>query len=177
MVMLMPPYHGASIRVDEEGLRAFFMAVSDAIGIPVIIQLSPMSGTTLPVRLLARLASETPNLRYFKIEVPQAAAKLRQLVQLGGASIEGPFGGEEAISLIAELDAGATGTTPCATIAEALVKVVRRYRAGDRDAAVETWNRWLPLITYENKPRRPPCCQDPPRGGRSHQQPDRTQLR
>jgi 4-hydroxy-tetrahydrodipicolinate synthase len=151
MVMLMPPYHGASVRVDEDGLRGFFMAVSEAIGIPVIIQDSPMSGTTMPVGLHARLASETPNLRYFKIEVPQAAAKLRQLVKLGADSIEGPFGGEEAISLIAELDAGATGTMPGATIPEALVDVVRRYRAGDREGAVATWEKWLPLITYENK--------------------------
>jgi 2-keto-3-deoxy-L-arabinonate dehydratase len=151
MVMLMPPYHGASVRVDEDGLRAFFMAVSEAISIPVIIQDSPMSGTMMPVGLLARLASETPNLRYFKIEVPQAPAKLRHLIKLGGDSIEGPFGGEEAISLIAELDAGATGTMPGATIPEALVDVVRRFRAGDREGAVATWNKWLPLIIYENK--------------------------
>jgi 4-hydroxy-tetrahydrodipicolinate synthase len=151
MVMLMPPYHGASIRVDEDSLRAFFMAVSEAIDIPVIIQDSPLSGTALPVGLLARLAAEAPNLRHFKIEVPQAAAKVRQLIQLGGASIEGAFGGEEAVSLIAELDAGAAGTMPGSTIPEVLVDVVRLHRAGDREAAVAIWDRWLPLITYENK--------------------------
>ena len=38
-----------------------------------------------------------------------AAAKLREIIQLGGDAIEGPWDGEEAITLLADLDAGATG--------------------------------------------------------------------
>ncbi len=40
---------------------------------------------------------------------PQAAAKLRALIAEGGDAIEGPFDGEEAITLLADLEAGATG--------------------------------------------------------------------
>jgi 4-hydroxy-tetrahydrodipicolinate synthase len=97
------------------------------------------------------LASEADNLRYFKIETPQAAAKLKALIELGGVAIEGPFGGEEAISLLPELDAGSTGTMPGSTIPEVLVEVVRRYREGDREGATSLWETHLPLITYENK--------------------------
>jgi 2-keto-3-deoxy-L-arabinonate dehydratase len=47
MVMVMPPYHGATIRVGEPGIEAFFRRVSDAISIPIMIQDAPVSGTVL----------------------------------------------------------------------------------------------------------------------------------
>ena len=46
---------------------------------------------------------------YFKIETAGAAAKLRELIRLGGDAIEGPWDGEEAITLMPDLEAGATG--------------------------------------------------------------------
>ncbi len=74
-----------------------------------MIQDAPVAGTPLSVELLARLARDFANIRYFKIEVPGAAAKLRSLIEAGGKDIEGPWDGEEAITLLADLDAGATG--------------------------------------------------------------------
>src|SRR5215813_14581476 len=38
MVMVMPPYHGATFRVAEAGIFEFFRTVSDAVRIPVMIQ-------------------------------------------------------------------------------------------------------------------------------------------
>ena len=35
MVMVMPPYHGATFRVPEKGIYEFFQRVSDAVTIPV----------------------------------------------------------------------------------------------------------------------------------------------
>ena len=52
---------------------------------------------------------------------------------------------------MADLDAGATGTMPSALIPDALRPVVRRYRAGQRDAAVAHLRALLPLINYENR--------------------------
>jgi dihydrodipicolinate synthase/N-acetylneuraminate lyase len=151
MVMLMPPYHGATVRADEAGVLGFFRAVGEAISIPIMLQDAPVSGTLLPAPFLARLADEVEALRYFKIEVPGTAAKLRQLIELAGDTIDGPFDGEESITLIPDLDAGATGTMPSAMIADVLGQVVRQHRAGDRDGAVALWERHLPLINYENR--------------------------
>ncbi len=86
MVMVMPPYHGATIRVPERGIHEFFVRVSDAVRIPIMVQDAPVSGTTLSAPFLARMAREIENVSYFKIEVPQAAAKLRELIELGGAA-------------------------------------------------------------------------------------------
>ncbi|RFO95286.1 dihydrodipicolinate synthase family protein, partial [Rhodoferax lacus] len=91
MVMVMPPYHGATIRVSEEKIYEFYARLSDAIHIPIMIQDAPVSGTPLSAAFLARMAKEIENVCYFKIETAGAASKLRELIRLGGEAIEGPW--------------------------------------------------------------------------------------
>jgi 4-hydroxy-tetrahydrodipicolinate synthase len=151
MVMVMPPYHGATIRVPETAIFDFYRRVSDAIDIPIMIQDAPVSGTTLSVPLLARIAREITNVAYFKIEMPRTAEKLRALIAQGGDAIVGPWDGEEAITLLADLDAGATGTMPGAGYPDGIRQIADPHLAGDREAAVAAYQRWLPLINYENR--------------------------
>ncbi|MBD0273641.1 MAG: dihydrodipicolinate synthase family protein, partial [Acetobacteraceae bacterium] len=151
MVMVMPPYHGATIRVPERGIFEFFARVSDAVRIPIMVQDAPVSGTTLPAAFLARMARDIENLSYFKIEVPQAAAKLRELIELGGEAVVGPWDGEEAITLLADLDAGATGSMTGGGFPDGIRQIVDPYFAGRRGEAMEAYQRWLPLINYENR--------------------------
>jgi len=151
MIMLMPPYHGATLRADEKGMLEHFARVADAARVPLMIQDAPLSGCMLAVAFLARLAREVPQARYFKIEVPNAAAKLRALVETGGDTIAGPFDGEESITLMADLDAGATGTMPSALLPDLIKPVITLHRAGQRDEAAAAYARILPLINYENR--------------------------
>jgi dihydrodipicolinate synthase/N-acetylneuraminate lyase len=151
MVMVMPPYHGATLRAGEGAIYDFFRMLSDAIDVPIMIQDAPVSGTGLSAPFLARMAREIAKVAYFKIEVPGAAAKLREMIRLGDEAIEGPWDGEEAITLLADLDAGATGTMPSGAYPEALRGIVDDYAAGRRVAAVAGYERWLPLINYENR--------------------------
>lgn len=151
MVMLMPPYHGATLRVEADGLRRFFAGVAERIDIPIMIQDAPMSGTPLPAELLAQLAIEIPNVQYLKVESAQAAAKLERVIELAGDACPGPFDGEEGITLIPDLEAGATGTMPSAMIPEVHGEVVRSWFAGDRDKARDLGESWLPMIHYENR--------------------------
>jgi 2-keto-3-deoxy-L-arabinonate dehydratase len=151
MLMLMPPYHGASLRADEGAMRAHFAAVADAAGIPIMVQDAPLSGVLLPVSFLVRLAQEVPLVNSFKIEMPGAAAKLRALIEAGGDAIVGPFDGEEAITLMADLDAGALGTMPSALLPDLIKGVVTDYVAGRRVEAAAAYARILPLINFENR--------------------------
>ena len=151
MVMLMPPYHGASLRADETEMLEHFKRVADAISLPIMVQDAPLSGVTLSVPFLVRLASEVPAVRYFKIEVPGAAAKLRNLIAAGGPAIEGPFDGEESITLMADRDAGAPGTMSSALLPDLIKPVLEHHRAGRRKEAVTAYARILPLINYENR--------------------------
>jgi 2-keto-3-deoxy-L-arabinonate dehydratase len=151
MVMMMPPYHGATIRAAEGAIYDFFRRVADATHIPIMIQDAPVSGVPLSAAFLARVASEIPHVRYFKIETPFAAAKLRELIRLGGDAIEGPWDGEEAITLLPDLDAGATGSMTGGGYPDGLGRIVHDYLAGRRDQAIAGYERWLPLINYENR--------------------------
>ena len=151
MLMLMPPYHGASLRADEAGIIEHYARVAEAANLPIMVQDAPLSGVALSVPLLVRLAREVPQVSYLKIEVAGAAAKLRALIAAGGEAIAGPFDGEESITLMADLDAGATGTMPSALLPDLIKPVLELHRAGRREDAAAQYARILPLINFENR--------------------------
>lgn len=151
LIMLMPPYHGATLRASENGVVEHLARIAEAAALPIMLQDAPLSGVQLSAEFLVRIAREVPSVSYFKIETAQAAAKLRRLIELGGDSVEGPFDGEESITLMADLDAGATGTM-CSALAPDLIReVVAEHRAGRRKEAAAAYARILPLINFENR--------------------------
>jgi 2-keto-3-deoxy-L-arabinonate dehydratase len=151
MVMLMPPYHGVSLRAEDAQIYEFFARVADAVAVPIMVQDAPLSGVPLSVALLARLARQLERVRYFKIETPGTAAKLRALLDAGSEAIAGPFDGEESITLMADLDAGATGTMPSALLPDLIRPILEHHRAGRRAEARAHYARILPLVNFENR--------------------------
>ncbi len=151
MVMMMPPYHGVGLVPPEHAVFTQFQVVSDAISIPIMVQDAPLSGVSLSVPLLVRMAAEIENVSYFKIETPFAADKLAALIEAGGDHIVGPFDGEEAATLLADLDAGCTGTMTSALQPEKIRPIVVDYLAGRIDQALDQWRLCLPLINHENR--------------------------
>ena len=151
MVMVMPPYHGATIRVSEAQVAAFYQRLSDAISIPIMVQDAPVAGTPMSAAFLAKLAQNTAHVRYFKIETAGAASKLRDLIALGGDAIEGPWDGEEAITLLPDLEAGCTGAMTGGGYPDGIRMIMDAWAAGQRDIAAAQYTRWLPLINHENR--------------------------
>jgi 2-keto-3-deoxy-L-arabinonate dehydratase len=151
MVMVMPPYHGATFRVPEAQIYEFYARVSDAIDIPIMIQDAPASGTVLSAPFLARMASEIEQVSYFKIETPGAANKLRELIRLAGDAAEGPWDGEEGITLLADLHAGATGSMTGGGFPDGIRPIIDAWQAGRADDAFTLYQKWLPLINHENR--------------------------
>ena len=150
MVMMMAPYHGALLKGTAEQTYEQFARVG-VVGVPIMVQDAPLSGVDLPVPLLARMAREIEMVKLFKIECAGAAAKLGALIAAGGDAIEGPFDGEEGITLLADLDAGATGSMTSATIPDQIKPVITHHLAGDREAALAAYARVLPAINHENR--------------------------
>ncbi|CAM2160703.1 MULTISPECIES: dihydrodipicolinate synthase family protein [Paraburkholderia] len=151
MVMVMPPYHGATFRVPEQQIYEFYARVSDAIDIPIMIQDAPASGTVLSAPFLARMAREIEQVSYFKIETPGAANKLREVIRLGGDAVEGPWDGEEGITLLADLHAGATGAMTGGGFPDGIRPIIVAHREGRLDDAFTLYQKWLPLINHENR--------------------------
>ncbi len=109
-----------------------------------------MSGFELSVPFLVRMAKTIEQVRYFKIETPGTADKLRALIVAGGKIMEGPFDDEEAITLMTDLNAGATGTMSSALL-PGLKLVVELHHAGQLEDAAMHYARILPLINFENR--------------------------
>lgn len=151
MIMAMPPYHGATIRVGEPSVYEFFARVSESISIPIMIQDAPVAGTPMSAAFLAKMARQIEHVSYFKIETAGAASKLRELIALGGSAIEGPWDGEEAITLFPDLEAGATGAMTGGAYPDGIREIFDAFMSGRRDDARKAYARWLPLINYENR--------------------------
>lgn len=149
-VMMMAPYHGATLRGTPDQTFEQFAAVGE-VGLPIMVQDAPMSGVELTVPLLVRMAREIEMVKLFKIESVQAAAKLRALIAEGGAAIEAPMDGEEAITLLADLDAGATGSMTSASIVDQIRPVLDLWAAGEREGATDAYTRVLPFVNHENR--------------------------
>ncbi len=150
MVMMMPPYHGALLQGNMEQTFKQFEKVDEA-GITIMVQDAPLSGVDLSVDLLVKMAEEIENVKCFKIECSQAAAKLRTLINKGGKFIEGPFDGEEGITLFEDLEAGATGNMSSAMLPDLIGPIVKDYLNGDHNKAEIGYKHILPLINYENR--------------------------
>lgn len=150
VVMLMPPYHGATLRGTPDQIFEQFQAVGE-VGIPIMIQDAPMAGNDLSVPLLVRMAKEIEMVKLFKIECIPATGKLRELIAAGGDVIEAPFDGEEGITLMADLDAGATGTMTSSTIPDKIRPIVVAHADGDREQAARLYRDALPVINFENR--------------------------
>jgi 2-keto-3-deoxy-L-arabinonate dehydratase len=151
MLMVMPPYHGATFRVPEPRIHDFFARLSDAVDIPIMVQDAPAAGTPLSAEFLARMAREIEHVSYFKIETAGAASKLRELIRMGGDAIEGPWDGEEAITLLPDLEAGATGAMTGGGFPDGIRAILDAWFTGRRDDAIAAYERWLPLINLENR--------------------------
>ena len=100
---------------------------------------------------IARMSKEIPNVSYLNVEMPGTSDNLRAQIAAAGDHIDGPFDGEESITLMADLDAGATGTMPSATLPDLIKPVMTAYASGDRATAFAEYNRILPMINFENR--------------------------
>lgn len=150
IVMMMAPYHGALLKAAPQQIYEHFQYVGD-VGIPIMVQDAPISGVDLSVDLLVRMARDIDMVKLFKIECPQAANKIRELIALGGDAIECPFDGEEAITLLADLDAGITGSMTSAMFPDLIKPIISNYHAGNIQQAIDGYQRVLPAINHENR--------------------------
>jgi len=150
IVMAMPPYHGALLKGSPNQIVDHFKVMGD-VGIPIMLQDAPLSGVSLSIPLLAELAQNIEMLKLFKIESTGAAEKIHNLLKLADQHIEGPFDGEEGITLYADLEAGATGSMTSALIPELIRPVITSFLSGGKSSAREQYDAVLPIINHENR--------------------------
>jgi len=137
-------------RPNDDVVRRHYLRVAEAVPeLPVVIQDLPTLGVWMSAELIGRMASEGPNLRVVKLEEEPTAPKVGRLLAANPElRVLGGLGGE---MLIEELRRGAVGTMTGFGYPEVLVAIMRDWRAGDTEAAVARFHRWMPLIRFENQ--------------------------
>jgi 4-hydroxy-tetrahydrodipicolinate synthase len=137
-------------RPNDDAVRRHYFRVAEAVPeLPVVIQDLPTLGVWMSADLIARMAAEAPNLTVVKLEEEPSAPKVGRLLAANpDLRVLGGLGGE---MLVEELRRGAVGTMTGFGYPEVLVAIMRDWRAGNEDAAVERFHRWMPLIRFENQ--------------------------
>jgi len=139
-LMLMPP---SFVPVGGAEMRAYFRAVSDAVGIPIFIQ--DTSNPHVPADVAVQIARESERVRYIKVESLPTPAMVHETVQKAG-DILTVFGGAGGNYFVEEMRRGSVGTMPFCSQPEAFVEVWDRFQAGDEQGALDTfYRRILPV--------------------------------
>lgn len=148
-VMVAPPSRFAG--QNESELISYYSMLAASICIPIVVQdFPPVNGVTMSPSTIAQLATEVSTARYLKLEDPPLMRKIVEILTLNPEVVI--FGGLGGMFLLEELQSGAAGTMTGFAFSEVLIAVERAFRKGCLDRAAEIFDRYLPLIRYENQP-------------------------
>jgi 4-hydroxy-tetrahydrodipicolinate synthase len=147
-VMVAPPH------LDDpspEQVLALYSRIAEAVNGPIVVQDYPVvTNVVLSPDLLATLAERIPHVRHLKMEDPPLMTKIRAIrARTDRLAIFGGLGG---MFLLEELQAGAAGTMTGFAFTEILVATYRAFSAGRLAEAERIFDRYLPLIRFENQP-------------------------
>ncbi len=148
-VMIAPPRMEDK---SDEAIMALYRTIAEKITDPIVVQdFPPINDVLMSPDLLAKIADEIPNARYLKLEDPPLMEKI-------GAIRERTdkfeiFGGLGGMFLLEELKRGASGTMTGFAFTEILVAVYDAFNTGELDTAETIFDKYLPLIRYENQPQ------------------------
>ncbi|HSD59470.1 MAG TPA: dihydrodipicolinate synthase family protein [Burkholderiales bacterium] len=148
-VMLTP--HAEPVPGDDKVL-AYYRTVAEGIRIPVVLQDHPASsGVHMGVQLMLRIVNELPGIAAIKEEALPTPPKIRALRE--SMSREVPIlTGLGALYAQFDLEAGSSGFNTGFAFPEALTAMVAAARASDWGRARQIYQRFLPLIVFEQQP-------------------------
>lgn len=147
-VMVAPPRMPGA---PDDEVIALYARIADAINQPIVVQdFPPVNDVYMSPAMLARLAEQVPYARYLKLEDPPLMEKIGAIREL--TDRYEIFGGLGGMFLLEELRRGATGTMTGFAFSEILVAVHAAFSAGRMDEAERVFDRYLPLIRFENQP-------------------------
>ena len=132
IISLVPP------DASDADVAAYFKALSDASGLPIMVQ----AVGNVSVDNLVALAAAVPAIMAVKDEAGDPLERAPDLLQKTGGKIE-DFSGGGGMSFFGELELGFLGTCPYTGLADVLQACFNSYRAGRKREAYDTFGRFL----------------------------------
>lgn len=145
------------LRTDDQQF-AYLENACAALGpnVPVVYQdYPPTTGVYLSAPLYLRMARALPQVVMLKMEDHpglEKITKIREAEVRGDVRRSSITVGNGGLLLPQGLARGADGVMTGFGYPEMLVQVYERHAAGDRDGAEDVYDRYLPLVTYEQQP-------------------------
>ena len=126
-----------------EQMFEHFAAIAAAVKIPIFLQDAGNPG--IPTPIAARLARETGNCCYAKVESAPPPQRVGKAVEDGGPDLI-VFGGASGGYIIEELRRGSVGTMPHVTATDLFRRVWDLWHAGKEDEAEDFFNTITPIL-------------------------------
>ncbi|HVV26985.1 MAG TPA: dihydrodipicolinate synthase family protein [Rhizomicrobium sp.] len=132
IISLVPPSAG------DADVIAYFKALSDASGLPIMVQ----AVGNVSVDQLVTLAKAIPAIVAVKDEAGDPLERAPDLLQKTGGKLE-DFSGGGGMTFFAEMELGFLGTCPYTGLADVLQVCFNAYQAGRKQEAYDTFGRFL----------------------------------
>ncbi len=147
-VMIAPP---RMVKPTDDQIIGLYSDIAAQVDQPIVVQdFPPVNGVIMSADMLAKLADKISNARYLKLEDPPLMEKIGAIrARTDKFEIFGGLGG---MFLLEELRRGASGTMTGFAFTEILVAIYQAFQAGDDLRAEQIFDKYLPLIRYENQP-------------------------
>lgn len=144
-LMLLPPFF---LKPGGAALFRHIKEVCLSVSIPVMLQYAPeQTGVAIDPVVLARLAEEVPNLKYYKIECRPPGTYISRLLELTKGQVK-IFVGNAGFQMIEGLDRGAVGVMPGCSMFDLYLKIYSAWRTGDRPEAWRLHGELLAMLNH-----------------------------
>ena len=136
----------------EARIFEFFQQVAEGLTIPIVAQDHPGSSqVNMSVELLQRLVNEIPQVACVKQEAPPTPVKMQALA--AGLTRQVPqLAGLGALYAYFDLELGGAGFMTGFAFPEVLIAMTQAAHAAQMDAVWALYQRFLPVIVYEQQP-------------------------
>ncbi len=137
----------------EARVFEYFERIADGLEIPIVVQDHPASsGVHMSVDLLLRLIKAIPQVACIKAEAVPTAPKIRALTAAMDSRRIPILTGLGALYGRFDLAAGSSGFMTGFAFPEVLLAMVSAARANDTEKLENLYQRFLPLIVFEQQP-------------------------
>ena len=143
-VMIIPP-----VGVSEYEVRSYYEDIAKAIPLPIFIQ--DITSAPVTPALAGKLAQDNSNICYAKIETLPTPPRISKAIEKGNGDLI-VFGGAGGSFLIEELERGAVGTMPWASIPEAYKETLDLFFDNKVDEARRQMLRFEPMLRILSQP-------------------------
>ena len=135
----------------KRGFNICFSDIAEAAGgLPIVLQnMAGPRGANLNPAAMLDLAREVDAIRYVKEENIPSGPSVSALVNGSRTDIDGVIGGGGARYLFEELERGVIATMPAIELLELHVAIMKSWQAGKREAALELYEKSLPLLLLQ----------------------------